>query len=190
MINFETGSIKKHLQEININYSTYSQKTVFEIEEEIKNKQETIEWNEEYINLLKQNLISFDKPSWNNEEIEIDISEDLRLIIRKISDLILPDNVSDKDLYDLSFSELNSVLKSNGYNSPEKISNKLIEIYTEGNTKLTQGIKEFQEKINLSIQITSLPEITDCDKVLKYETTLQRSIYQNLIMLKKLQSNT
>lgn len=43
-----------------------------------------------------------------------------------------------------------------------------------------------QEEVN--IKIKSLPSDESSEKVMKYENTIQKSIYQNLAVLKKLQS--
>jgi hypothetical protein len=74
------------------------------------------------------------------------------------------------------------------------ILNKLLELYKKQNLGLEQDIRKLEEgkavnsKANrLFSTLGMVPETDSADKVLKYERGLQKSIYQNLIMLKKLQ---
>ncbi len=90
--------------------------------------------------------------------------------------------------------ELQVLLKKNGYSQPEIITEKLLELYKEQNLELEQDIRKLEESRaansdanRLFSMLGMIPEIDSADRVLKYERGLQKSIYQNLIMLKKLQ---
>lgn len=95
---------------------------------------------------------------------------------------------------DFTFDELQVLLKKNGYSQPEAITEKLLELYKKQNLELERDIRTLEESRAVNREANRLfsmlgmvPETNSTDKVLKYERGLQKSIYQNLIMLKKLQ---
>ena len=86
------------------------------------------------------------------------------------------------------------LLKKNGYSQPEAITEKLLELYEKQNLDLEQDIRRLEatraansDANRLFSMLGMVPETGNADRVLKYERGLQKSIYQNLIMLKKLQ---
>jgi hypothetical protein len=94
----------------------------------------------------------------------------------------------------MSFGELQALLKKNGYAESKEITAKLIELYSKQNQHLEEEIQKLtkQKLVNdasnrLAYMLGMTPATDNTDKVLKYERSLQKSIFQNLIMLKKLQ---
>ena len=95
---------------------------------------------------------------------------------------------------DFSFDELRVLLQKNGYSDSQVIAEKLVELYSKQNQRFEQDIQQLNEKKvanneanKLLAMVGMAPQMENTDKVLKYERSLQKSIYQNLIMLKKLQ---
>lgn len=95
-----------------------------------------------------------------------------------------------------TFLSLKKILEQNGYSSKQEISAKLVEIYNQQKNGLEDEIEELKQKQLINIEADKLnsmlgiiPHVDNTDKILKYERSLQKSIFQNLIMLKKLQGN-
>lgn len=63
----------------------------------------------------------------------------------------------------------------------QQLSNKITKLEEEKSSNI------FSDKINS--MLGSIPQTENAEKILKYERSLQKSIYENLIMLKKLQGN-
>jgi hypothetical protein len=87
------------------------------------------------------------------------------------------------------------LLEKHGYSEAKKISTKLIELISKENENLEKeiqrlSVKKFKNQAsnNLLYMLGMIPCIDNTDKILKYERSLQKSIFQNLIMLKKLQA--
>ncbi len=90
--------------------------------------------------------------------------------------------------------ELQVLLRKNGYSDAKEISAKLIELYSRQNQRLEEDIQKLiKQKLTndtsnkLTFMLGLIPTVDNTDKVLKYERSLQKSIFQNLLMLKKLQ---
>jgi hypothetical protein len=95
-----------------------------------------------------------------------------------------------------SLEELQVILKKHGYNDSKSIAIKLIEIYTRESLNLEKDNQELAKKKisndaanKLTYMLGMAPATENADKVLKYERSLQKSIFQNLFLLKKLQGN-
>lgn len=78
----------------------------------------------------------------------------------------------------------------------KNISSKLIELYAQQMQQFKREIKELEEKRlenieadNLNIMLGTIPKEDNTDKILKYERSLQKSIFQNIFLLKKLQGS-
>ena len=85
------------------------------------------------------------------------------------------------------------MLKKYGYSSANEISAKLIELYPIENQRLEKRIQGLEEQkftnaaddaVNVTLGL--LPKEECSDKILKYERSIQKSIFQNLFLLKKL----
>lgn len=202
VLRFETGSIRKHLDMVIYDYYNKADwegkkinKTNEELDEEIAKQQEFLDWNNAYIKVLKKGVVSFDNPTWSGEGLESDIEEDLIMVAEAIKEKAM-----DEDEYlrfeegELSFEELKAVFKKAGY-SDKDIADELIrelEKQNEGYKKKIYDLKQkkLKNKIaeEVNIKICSLPSGDNAEKVMRYEKSIQKSIFQNLAILKKLQS--
>jgi len=195
VLRFEEGSIKKHLEEVLKDFYSYSNKTNSEIDKDIIDKKAMIDWNISYIKCLKNNLVIFDQPIWKGVNIESDIIEDFYEIARDIE----YDKKSKEEcnrLYngEFDFIEIKAFIKKHGYCSDKEISSKLIKIYLKQNEEIEEDIKELEQKKEKNIvadeinaKICAIPQDESVDKIMKYEKSIQKSIFQNLLLLKKLQ---
>ncbi len=95
----------------------------------------------------------------------------------------------------LRFDDMKRLLAENGYTAND-IKDILIECLGELNQSIQKGIHELEqdkdrnqleEEVNL--KICSLPSGNNAEKVLRYEKSVQKSIFQNLSILKKLQNS-
>jgi hypothetical protein len=192
VMRFEAGSIEKHLETIFKDFYSYGKSDNDEIDAEILMKKEQIDWNATYINYLKNEKVSFDQPQWETEDLESDISEDFCLIIQSVEDI---PNSEKKNLLNAdTFTDLRKALFRYGYGSKKEISEKLIEIYDEQIQKFKTNIESLEqtrlkniESDKLNRKIGAIPHSDHVDKTLKYERSIQKSIFQNLFLLKKLQ---
>ncbi len=196
VIRFETGSIGKHIETIFKEFYSYgSRKDNEQIDGEIQRKKESIKWIASYVECLEKEDVSFDEPTWKGKEIESDILDDFHLIIRAIKNLAYEEK--EKLLYGgCNFAKLKMILEQNGYSSKKDISSKLIELYAQQTQQFKREIKELEEKRldnietdKLNTMLGIIPKEDNADKILKYERSLQKSIFQNIFLLKKLQGS-
>lgn len=193
VIRFEVGSIGKYLKSIFDEFYSHGKKNNEEIDREIRSKRESIEWNYAFIECLKKEEVSFDQPLWKGPTIESDIVADFYLLVRSFKNL--PQEIRDKLYFgDFNFEEIKAIVKKNGYSTTKEISAKLIELYSAQNQDFENEIQELEEKKPINIAADKLnsmlgliPQEASTEKVLKYERSLQKSIYENLFLLKKLQ---
>lgn len=196
IIRFETGSITQCIKSLLNELYSHGNQNNEEIDEEIRLKEQQIAWNTSYLECLAKGEVVFDKPLWKGNVIESDIIDDFYRIAKTFTSLT---KVEREKLYcsgDFGFDELQNLLKRNGYSEVVAISVKLIELYTKQNLTLEQQIQTLKQKRQVNAASNALiymlgmtPASENTDKVLKYERSLQKSIYQNLIMLKKLQGD-
>jgi hypothetical protein len=193
-IRFETGSITQAVDSLLKEYYSYSRPDNKKIDEEIQEKQNNMKWNTSYLECLANGEVSFDKPEWYGNDIESDIANDFYMIAKSIDNLTKEEKEWLCCSYDLTFKELHQLLQKYGYTESEKISAKLIELYNEEIRSIENNIQNLSnqkqandESNKLLYMLGMIPAANNTEKVLKYERSLQKSIYQNLIMLKKLQ---
>jgi hypothetical protein len=195
VIKFESGCIKKIIQDTLKDFYSFNKQNNQEIEKEIEHKKSLIEWNTRYIQFLKNDLVTFDQSIWKEKDCESDIVEDFYEIARNID---YDEKTTDEHnkLYnrEYDFVEIKNFIKKHGYSSEKEISLKLTEIYLKQNKDRNEEISELERKKaknqaddDLNAKICAIPENEGIDKIMKYETSIQRSIYQNLLLLKKLQ---
>ncbi len=157
-----------------------------------------MEKNNSYIKCLKKGIVTFDKEFWEEEGVERDIEIDLLMVLTKIGDEIV-DNEGTSLLKiargNLAFDYIKRLLAESGYTAND-IKDILIECLEELNQSIQKGIHELEqdkdrnqlvEEVNL--KICSLPSGNNAEKVLRYEKSIQKSIFQNLAILKKLQNS-
>lgn len=193
VIRFEAGCIGKCLNAIFKEFYSYGRRNNEEIDKEIQGKKEYIKWIMTYLEHLKKGEVSFDNPTWEGGEIESDISEDFCFIIKSL------DNIPYQKKEELlcgrnNFANLKTILIQNGYSSKKEISTELIEVYIKETQRLQKEIEEAEKKRLINIEADKLntmlgmvPQEDNVDKILKYERSIQKSIFQNLFLLKKLQ---
>lgn len=198
VIRFETGSIQKYIDEtIKSCYDSYMSKTNIELEKDIEQNKSCIKWNVQYLECLKNNLVTFDYPNWKGKDIESDIIEDFYLITNNMEYSSFTKEEKEKLQFGkFNFSELKAVLKKNGYSSTKEITTRLVELYSKQNQELEEEMLKLEQKKTeniamdkLNTKICAIPKDENIDKVLKYEKSIQRSIFQNLLLLKKLQGS-
>lgn len=193
VIRCETGSIGKYLERIFKEFYSYSRKNNPAIDIELEKKKESIDWITTYIEYLKKEEVNFDQPTWAREGIESDILEDFYLIVETVDSLTRTEK--EKLLYgDNNFTKLKMILEQYGYSSKKEISIKLIEIYTRQKQQLEREIRELEQERLVNVEadklngmLGAIPQEDNTDKILKYERSIQKSIFQNLFLLKKLQ---
>lgn len=192
VLRFETGSIR--ICSDMVNYDYYKQvdyngekvnRTNDEIELEIQEEKEEFDWNNRYISCLEKGLVSFDKPEWKGEGLEIDLEEDLGMVIGEI----------DPEARFLSFREMKKILATHGYTDKD-VSSALIKCIKEQNEKIQKKMFDLEQhklknklKEEVNIKLYSLPIGDNAEKVMRYERAIQHSILQNLSLLKRLQAS-
>jgi len=192
-IRFETGSIAQCIKLLLKEFYSYGNQSNEEIEDEIERKQQLISWNLSYLKCLAKDEVIFDQPEWKGS-ITSDIIEDFYLIAKSIPSLTRAEKEMLYNSTCLSIDELRALLKKYGYCEAKEISAKLIEVYSQKIQRLEEEIQKLnkQKLMNeasnkLTYMLGMTPSMDNADKILKYERSLQKSIFQNLIMLKKLQ---
>ena len=132
---------------------------------------------------------------WLGEGLESDIEEDLIMVAGALKEKVLSEDEYMKfEDGDLSFKELKELFKRACY-TDKGITDTLIrelEKQNEGYLKRIYDLeqKKLKNKIanEVNIKICSLPDNDNAEKVMRYEKSIQKSIFQNLAILKKLQS--
>jgi hypothetical protein len=202
VLRFESGSIRKFLD---MAISDYYGKADWEgkkehrkneqIDEEIAEQKGFVDWNNRYIRALKKGVVTFDKPKWSGDGLESDIEEDLILIMESIGEKVMnEDEYLEFEDKGLEFEQLKVIFKRAGYADTD-IAEALIGSLKKQNKDYQKRIAELeQEKLKnkyaeeVVIKTSSLPAGDTYEKVLKYEKAVQRSILQNLALLKRMQS--
>lgn len=202
VLRFETGSIRKYLDMVIYDYYNKADwegkkinKTNEELDKEIAKQQEFLDWNNAYIKALKKGVVSFDNPTWSGEGLESDIEEDLIMVAEAVKEKAMnEDEYLRFEEGGLSFEELKAIFKKAGY-SDKDIAGELIRELEKQNEGYKREIYDLEQKKlknriaeEVNIKICSLPSGDDAEKVMRYEKSIQKSIFQNLAILKKLQS--
>ena len=203
VLRFEMASIRKYLDGATDDF--YSQtnygeqklhKTKDELDKDKNNYLRYIRWNERYIACLNKGIVKFDEEIWTGEGIESNIEDNFYMIIGDDdnNNLLSKEEFEKYENGELGFEELKNAFKRAGYDD-KKISKKLIEGLIKQNEGYRNSIlknekekkrNKIQEEVN--IKMKSLPSDESSEKIMKYEKAIQKSIYQNLAVLKKLQS--
>lgn len=202
VLRYETGSIRKDLDMAIYDYyhrdSTFGKdkvKTNEEYDDEIKQEKRNIKWNSRYIKCLKKGVVSFDKEIWEGEGLESNVEDDLYVVLEAIGeDILSEEEYSRFEDGELSFEEVKTAFQRADYKD-EDISKKLIECLVNQNKGLKEQIEDIKLKKQknkmieeVRIKNRSIADDRSVEKVIRYEKALQKSIYQNLSVLKKLQA--
>jgi len=201
VLRFETGSIRKYLDMVIYDYYNKTDwqgkkenKTNDELDAQIKEQQGHLDWNNAYIKALNKGLVVFDKPTWEGEGLESDIVDDLYDVIRTDKYRILQgDEFTQFEEGEIELDRLRSILKRAEYTDKD-IAGVLIAEHEKHNEDYKSKIydleqKKLKNKITEEVNrmICSLPGGDSAEKVMRYEKSIQKSIFQNLAILKKLQ---
>ncbi len=158
---------------------------------QVANIKQLITWHISYLEYLAKGVVSFDQPIWEEGDFSSDIIEDFYTIARH---LCLTKDERERLYVGMEFEALKALLKKYDHFETNKISIKLIELYTQQNLNLKDEIQKLEMKKlmneasdKLTFMLGMTPQEDNAEKVLKYERSLQKSIYQNLFMLKKMQ---
>ena len=204
MLRFETGSIRKYLDMVIYDYYNKTDwqgkkenKTNVELDEEIKKQQEFLNWNNAYIKALKKGVVSFDAPTWSGEGLESDIEDDLFLVAEAVKEkMFSEDEFFQFEEGKLGHMELLAIFRKAG-NTDEDIADKIVRELDNQNEGYKKKIYDLNQKKQknamteeVNIKLCSLPAGDNAEKVIRYEKAIQKSIFQNLAVLKKLQSLT
>jgi len=194
IIRFETGSITQCIKSLLKELYSHGNQNNEKIDDEIQRKKQQIAWNLSYLECLVKGEVTFDKPLWKGNAIESDIIDDFYMIAKSFTSLTKEER---EKLYysgDFNFDELKALLRKNGCSEIKEISTKLIELHSKQNQRIEEEIEKLtkQKLVNaesntFTYMLGMTPATDNADKVLKYERSLQKSIYQNLFLLKKLQ---
>jgi hypothetical protein len=202
VLRFETGSIRKYLDMVIYDYYNKTDwegkkenKTNDELDEKIDQQKEYLAWNNAYIKALKKGVVCFDNPTWAGEDLESDIEEDLFTVAGAIKEKAMSEDECMRfEEGELSFDELKTIFKKAGY-SDKDIAGELIGQLKKQNEDYKKQIYDLEQKKlknrfaeEVNVKIYSLPAGDNAEKVMRYEKSIQKSIFQNLAILKKLQS--
>ncbi len=191
VIRFETASIHAFLRELVANrYSDGNfMNTVrdnSQLDKGIAEKRSYIQWNKKYLKCLREGIATFDKPEWDGGGVLVDIEDKLLLVCEELGIDIGEDD-------DATFDFLQDMIKKAGL-TEENIREALITALENKNEKYEAEISEMerQKKSNneadaFNAELGSLPSTDNADKIMRYESFIQKSIAQNLILLRNLQ---
>ncbi|MDD5258513.1 MAG: hypothetical protein PHD29_00905 [bacterium] len=201
VLRFETGSIRKYLDMVIYDYynkeddlGKRENKTNDELDEEIRQQQEYFDWNNAYIKALKKGVVNFNNPTWSGEGLESDIEADLTMVAEAIKEKAMSEDESLRfEDGGLPFEEVKAILKKAGYTDKD-IADELVQKLDRQNKGYKKEIYDLEQKKlknkiaeEVNIKICSLPAGDNAEKVMRYEKSIQKSIFQNLATLKKLQ---
>ena len=202
VLRYETGSIRQHLDSaIDDHYdrmggifATKTVETHSELDKKIKEQLGFIEWNKAYIKCLKKGIVDFENSTWSSEEIESDTETDLFNVAEVLKYTIFSEEERNNfEEGKINLEGLKAALKKAGYGNSE-IAEQLIKFLLKENEERQQKVGELEKnKVKnclaeeVAIKRQSLPVEDDAEKVMKYEKAIQKSILQNLALLKRLQ---
>ena len=202
VLRFETGSIRKFLDmAVNHYYDKADwqgkkeHRTNEQIDEDIAKQNEFIDWNNRYIKALKKGVVTFDKPVWEGEDLKSEIEEDLIMIAEEFKlELFTEDEFLKFEEGELGHAELLAIFRKAG-NTDKDMAEELVKCLKKQSNGYEKRIEELnQERLKndfaeeVAIKLNSLPAGDSYEKVIKYEKAIQRSIFQNIALLKRLQS--
>lgn len=199
---YETGCIRQFLDTVIFDHSQPKDDNNFyalrpknneDLDKEMRETQDCIDWNNNYIKALQNGEIKFDEPLWKNEEIEVELEDDLLEIIDALKYRILTEN--EHKLYDngdFDFATIKKVLQRANF-TDQDIANELIKNLQQKNVGHQKDLAVLEQKkrkntfTEETLKTNTLPRGDYAEKVMRYERSLHKSIMQNLLMLKKLQ---
>jgi hypothetical protein len=203
VLRYEMGNIRQFLDmaisdywEKNARKMSFEKicKTNEEWDCEIDKLRSYIEWNNKYIRALKKGEVKFDGPTWENQEISVEIEEDLLGIVEGLEYSVLTENEHETYETDgFDFNKTKEILSRAGYTDKE-LTNQIKQNLEQENKKYQKEILLFEQNKRANmfteealITKNALPNLDIAERVMRYERSLHKSIMQNILMLKKLQ---
>lgn len=200
VIRFETGSIRRTLDHIIEKYygeTDYAEKPIHkndaQIDREIAELKRDQNWFQRFLKCLEEGKVDLTQDKWTGEGLEADIEADLFEIAARIeTELDLNSDVSESTPY-----LIRKALERAGYADAESLRNLFIRHYRDEIQKSDRDIaaKEMEKvKNRLREEVEkrrhTLPNEDSSEKVLRYERSLEKSIFQKIVMIKNLQRAT
>lgn len=198
VLRFETGSIREYLDMVICDsHSGENKKNIKndELDAEIEEEQRYVNHYDAYIKALKKGAVNFDKSTWESDGLKIHMYNELCDVIEANKNRVLKgEELSQFEEGELEYPQLRSILERAEYTDKD-IAAALIAKYEKKKEGYKEYIYELEKTKNrnendeeINIKACSLPDIDSAEKVMKYEKSIQKSIFQNLSVLKKLQS--
>jgi hypothetical protein len=198
VLRFETGSIREYLDmAICDSHSGENKKNIKndELDAEIEEEQRYVNHYDAYIKALKKSVVNFDKSTWESDGLKIHMYNELCDVVETNKNRILKgEELLQFEEGELEYPQLRSTLERAEYTDKD-IAAALIAKYEKKKEGYKEYIYELEKTKNrnendeeINIKACSLPDIDSAEKVMKYEKSIQKSIFQNLSVLKKLQS--
>lgn len=203
VMRFETGCIRLNLDTGAADYYKETQpseaqtrKTNKELDIEIKQTQNKLDYNLKYIQYLKEKRINFELPFWQTEDFKIDIEKELDTFFyaKKLdtqSNLSLISTFAGK----INFSDIRDIIKRNHF-TDDDIRDYLVVCAERENARYQKEIfnLEKQKEGNscaeeISVKVRSIPQDNFAERTMRYERAIQKSISHNVMLLRNLQSN-
>lgn len=197
VIRFETGSIRRHLDFAVEEFFAKKdylgnpvRKSDRALEEEIEHERQALKANDLFLEALKKGKVDLSKPVCQIEGVrgDWDLSEDYLMIAEGVAD------EAGKEIPDrFSFADCRKFLSSEGYSEGD-IKQTFIAHYQDTNARSKRRIEEKRAEIEknahraeVQSRVHALPSDEVTDKVLRYERSIEKAIFQKIIMLKNLQ---
>ena len=139
--------------------------------------------------------LSFDKPVWVGEGLESEIDEDLYMVAEGTKlEMLSAEEFMKYEQGKLGWQEILAIFRKAG-NTDQDIADAIVVELEKQNEGYKKQICDFEQKKlknkmaeEVNVKICSLPGGDNSEKVMRYERSIQKSIFQNLLVLKKLQT--
>jgi hypothetical protein len=198
---FENGNISIYIKQLRDayyektdDYGMQVRSNNYTLDKEMKENTNAIAWNNHYIHALKQNEVTFEADAWKNGRVEVEFVDDFLEIIEKyLYDDLTSNEQRNFDNDSLDFKQIKNIF-SRLKMTHENVRDFLIQLYVNKNEELMRKNAgcELRRRDNLyfesvTAKACAIPSHDNSEKAIRYEQALQKSIYQNFILLKKLQ---
>lgn len=197
VIRFETGSIRATLDHIVEKYydnDIYGSKPInkndAQLDEEIADLRDEMDWDQRFLKCLEENKVDLTKDKWEGEDLEADIEEDLFQMAEKMEEQL----DLDRDIADATPFLIRKALERAGFEGQEGLRKLFIPHYRAEIQRVEREIikKEVEKSKNrlreeVEKRRHALPTEESSEKVLRYERSIEKSIFQKIVMLKNLQ---
>lgn len=196
VIRFETGSIRATLDHIIEQYydeSIYGSKPVnkndSQLDEEIADLKQELDWDERFLKCVEENKVDLTKDKWEGEDLEADLDEDLIAMAEKMEEqLDLDGDIADSTPY-----LIRKALERAGFGDADGLRKLFIAHYRTEIKRVERDItkKESEKSKNrlreeVEKRRHALPGEDSSEKVLRYERSIEKAIFQKIVMIRSL----